>query len=349
VTDRVPLVVWGARSYTAGELLRLLAAHPRLTPARVVSRSASGEALDGLQPHVAGCFPDCRSVDPEAAKAYLAETPEAAVALCVGSGEAAPIAAELEAAGLLDGRALVDLTGDHRLRAEQYPRWYGREHPAPELLPRFDYCVPELHRERCSSRLVSNPGCFATAVQLACAPALRAGLVEGELAAFAMTGSSGSGARASAKTHHPARAHDVYAYRPHTHQHLPEVRAGLGLPDEGGLSLVTHSVPIVRGISVTATFQLADGATGESLAEAYRAFAAAEPFLSYADAPPRLAGVIGTNRASLSCAADGGRAAVFCAIDNLGRGAAGQAIQNLNRVHGWDETTGLTAPGLSPA
>jgi N-acetyl-gamma-glutamyl-phosphate reductase len=343
-----PLVIYGARSFTAGELLRLLAGHPSLTPGLVVSRSAAGEPLDALQPHVEGCFPDARSGTAEDALAYLRATPEAAIALCVGGGESAPIVSSLGEAGLLEERVLVDFTGDFRLAAEDYPRWYDREHPAPEWLERFDYCLPELHRERCQGQLISNPGCFATAVQLACAPALRAGLVEPDVHVFAVTGSSGSGARAKPTTHHPHRANDLWAYRPLTHQHVPEIRRGLGLSDGVELSLVTHSAPIVRGIQVTASFRLKKPDEGEAFARAYREFADAEPLLRFAPGPPRLTGVLGTNLAKLGVATDGAKAVAFCAIDNLCRGAAGQAVQNLNRVLGWPETTGLTSPGLSP-
>ncbi len=342
------LVVFGARSFTAGELLRLLAAHPGLTPAFVVSRSAAGESLDVLQPHVAGCFPDARSGTAAEAMDYLGATPDAAIALCVGGGESAPIVKELGERGLLEGRVLVDLTGDFRLIASEYPSWYGREHPAPEWLERFDYCVPELHRDRCQSTLISNPGCFATAVQLACAPALRAGLVLPDVRVFAITGSSGSGARAKATTHHPNRANDFYAYRPLVHQHTPEVRRGLDLDSETEFSLVTHSAPIVRGISVTATFQLSPSADPEAFVEAYQTFATSEPMLRWSETPPRLSGLIGTNLARLSVAVEGRRAVAFCALDNLCRGAAGQAIQNLNRVLGLDETTGLMLPGPVP-
>jgi N-acetyl-gamma-glutamyl-phosphate reductase len=280
--------------------------------------------------------------------AFLEATPAAVIVLCVGGGEAAPIVKELGERGLLAERALVDLTGDFRLEASEYPRWYGREHPAPEWLERFSYCVPELHRDRCQGMLVSNPGCFATAVQLACAPALRAGLVESDLRVFAITGSSGSGAREKPTTHHPNRANDFYAYRPLVHQHTPEVRRGLDLDPEAELSLVTHSAPIVRGISVTATFRLTPDADPDAFVEAYRTFASSEAMLRWSDSPPRLAGLIGTNLARLSVAVDGRRAVAFCALDNLCRGAAGQAIQNLNRVLGLDETLGLTLPGPVP-
>ncbi|RMG10548.1 MAG: N-acetyl-gamma-glutamyl-phosphate reductase [Planctomycetota bacterium] len=344
----LPLVVFGARSYTAGELLRLAAGHPRLRPAVVVSQSAPGACLDELQPHLAGFLPEVRSLDAAGAFAYLAERPDAAVALCVTSGEAAPLAARLDAEGLLEGRPLVDLTGDFRLDAAEYPRWYGWAHPAPALLERFDYCLPELHRERCRSSLVSNPGCFATAVQLACAPALRAGLVEPDLRVAAVTGSSGSGARERPTTHHPARAHDFYAYRPLVHQHTPEVRRGLGLAEEVALALVVHSAPLVRGISATAFFRLRAGTEPEDFARAYREFAAGEPFLRYEERPPRLGGVVGTNQARLAATARGREAVAFCCIDNLCRGASGQALQNLNRVLGLPETLGLLAPGPFP-
>jgi len=359
------LAVFGARSYTAGELLRLLAGHDCLRPGFLVSRSlvSDGKRLTvgDLQPHLEGCFPDAIVGGDEEAFAWLQSNPSAAVALCTGSHESAPIVAELERRGLLGGRALVDLSGDFRLRTDaEYQEWYGKPHACPELIGRFDYCVPELHRAGAKSRLVSNPGCFATAVQLAVSAALGTGQVDDVVHAFAVTGSSGSGATPKPNTHHPFRAHEFYAYKPLTHQHTPEIvmgvnagLRGMGLGEscvlgEEAFSLVTHSAPLVRGISVTASFRLKDGASGEQFVEGVRAFVMREPMLRWSASPPGLAGVIGTNLARMSATVEGRRAVVFCAIDNLTRGASGQALQNLNRVLGLPETMGLTLPGMNP-
>jgi len=347
----IPLVIFGARSFTSGELLRLLCAHPRIQPGCLVSRSAAGVPLGELQPHLAGQFAslDLRAQTDEQAYEYLSEHPNAAIALCTGSGESAPIVAELDARGLLAGRKLVDLSGDFRLPTpEEYTEWYGREHACPQRLSDFDYCIPELHRDACKGTLVSNPGCFATAVQVACAPAIRSGLISDDIRVFAITGSSGSGATPKPNTHHPTRAHELYAYRPLIHQHTPEVMRGLGLSDEEQFSLVTHSAPIVRGITVTATFRLKSIADADAFAQAYATFAASEPMIELVSDTPRLAGVIGTNLVRVSTAVEGERAVAFSAIDNLTRGASGQALQNLNRVLGFEETLGLTAPGLYP-
>ncbi len=346
----VPLVLFGARGYTAAELLRLLAMHPRIKPAVAVSRSRSGASLDTLQPHVAGRFPGVVSGTPQQAFTYLAQHPEAVIALCTGSGESAPIVAALGAAGLLEKRVLVDLSGDFRLAsAVEYERWYGKPHAALEWLGHFDYCLPELHRGQCQARLISNPGCMATAVQLALAPAWRAGLIEPRLHVFGITGSSGSGATPKPTTHHPERAHNFFAYKPLTHQHTPEIRRGLALPESTELSFVAHSAPLVRGISVTALLELKSGIRGEDFVRAYARFAEAEAMLEFVSEPPDLNGLVGTNLARLGAVVQGKQAVAFCAIDNLTRGASGQALQNLNRVLGLPETTGLNHPGLSPA
>jgi N-acetyl-gamma-glutamyl-phosphate reductase len=379
--DQIPLLIFGARSYTAGELLRLLAAHPVIKPAFLVSRSLTGGkespdkankaqnsasvavlAVGDVQPHMAGFFDGCVVGPEEAAFQWLASTPNAAIALCTGSHESAPIVAELAKRGLLGNRVLVDLSGDFRLPSDtEYREWYGKPHACPEMLAKFDYCIPELHRSRCRSRLVSNPGCFATAVQLAVTAGMAGGLVLPRVDVFAVTGSSGSGATPKPNTHHPFRAHEFYAYKPLNHQHTPEIVLGVNRALEGfnrgpasklaseEFSLVTHSAPLVRGISVTASFRLASPGVAEDWLGSIREFATNEPMLRWSEGPPGLAGVIGTNLARMGAAVDGSRGVVFCAIDNLTRGASGQALQNLNRVLGLAEVTGLQLPGMNPA
>ncbi len=359
MTDPIPLVIFGARGYTAGELLRLLAAHPVIRPDLLVSRSGAGMTPDQLQPHVAGFFPASRVATDEQAFEYLSLNPLAAIALCTGSGESAPLVQQLQDNKLLGpDRALVDLSGDFRLPdPDQYRQWYGRQHAAPDLLDCFDYCIPELHRLGANSRLVSNPGCFATAVQLAVFPPLATGMVESDIRVFAVTGSSGSGAQAKPNTHHPFRAHEFYAYRPLIHQHTPEVLRGLGMalgsvdsqPNPSDFSLVTHSAPLVRGIHVTASFRLKHDDAGEDFVGTVKSFASREPMLRWSEEPPGLTGVIGSNLAKLGAAVEGRRAVVFCTIDNLTRGASGQALQNLNRVLGLPETLGVNQPGLAPS
>ncbi|MCA8938906.1 MAG: N-acetyl-gamma-glutamyl-phosphate reductase, partial [Planctomycetes bacterium] len=212
------------------------------------------------------------------------------------------------------------------------------------------YCIPELHRDQAKSSLVSNPGCFATAVQLALAPALRSGLIEPGLHVFAVTGSSGSGAVPKSNTHHPTRAHEVYAYRPLVHQHTPEIRHVLGLSASDQLSFVAHSAPVVRGITVSASLTLKSVEDGEALRAAYQGFCEGEPMLRFLGSDtPRFAGITGTNLASLALSVEGRQVVAFSAIDNLCRGASGQALQNLNRVLGWDESLGLRSAGLFPA
>ena len=342
------IVVFGGRSYTAAELLRLMVFHSHLELGALVSRSAPGEALSTLHPHVADFYREHRACSEDEAFDYLKENPNAIIALCLGKGESAAIASRLEKRGLLSDRVMVDLSGDFRLKsAAEYQRWYGIEHPCPELLQRFDYVLPEIHGEKAESSLVSNPGCFASAVQLALWPALRADLVEKPLHVFAVTGSSGSGARATAGTHHPTRAHDFYAYKVLKHQHTPEICAGLGI-ELDDLRFTTHSSPLVRGIHVTAHLTLKDNASAASLSSAYAAFADAHPMIGFQNGPVRTALQIGTNKAQLGLEVDGRNAVAFCAIDNLTRGASGQAIQNLNRVCGFPQGMGLTQPGMLP-
>lgn len=349
--DNRGMVIFGGRSYTAAEMLRLLVGHPKLSLAGLVSRSATGAMLSELHPHVAGLIPDLAAIDDDAAYAQLAGDESLVIALCLGADESAAAVKELASRGLLENRVLVDLSGGFRLKdPAEYQRWYDDQHVSPEWLARFDYCIPELHRAECSSTLVANPGCFASAVQLALAPAVRSGLITKDLHVFGATGSSGSGATPKSNTHHPTRANEVYAYKPLMHQHTPEIHHGLGLSEDTRLSFITHSVPIVRGITVTASLILKSAADGLALTAAYRDLCANEPMLAFLESgTPRFAGITGTNIARLAVSVQGDQAVAFCAIDNLCRGASGQAIQNLNRVLGWPETLGLQAAGLFPA
>lgn len=213
-------------------------------------------------------------------------------------------------------RRVIDLAADHRLDE------------------RFVYGLAELNRAAIArADLVANPGCFATAVALALAP-----LGPVKAAVTAVTGSSGSGASPSATTHHPAREGSMKAYKPLRHQHLAEL--GRMLPG-AELSLVTVSGPFVRGIYAVCHVEKADRALYE------KAYAGC-PFVSLLDAPPDLKAVVGTNHCDLFVGQEGGKAVVIAAIDNLVKGAAGQAVQNLNLMMGWDETEGLELPGVYP-
>ncbi len=226
----------------------------------------------------------------------------------------------------------------------------GGDPPAPDLRPRFVYGLTEWARPKLrDARAVANPGCFATAAELALLPLAEAGLLRGPVIVDGKTGSSGAGADPLPTTHHPARAQGFWTYKPLAHQHTPEIAQAL--VDAGAkdldLTFVPHSAPMVRGIFATAyaTVPAADTAQVESL---YRERYSKEPFVRFVTGSPDVNVVAGSNFADVSVAVRGTRVVAFCALDNLVKGGAGQAVQNLNVMMGWPEREGLGFPGMMP-
>jgi len=313
--------VFGATGYSGREIVRLLRQHPR---AGVAFTTGSGAGHLG---HEAG-------LDAEA-DAYLLALPH---------GVAARYAARLREAR--PDAVVVDLSGDLRLPdTEAYARWYGQEHPAPELLGQAVFGLSEVYRDRLrGARLVSNPGCYATSVLLPLVPLLRGGLIEpDDIVADAKSGASGAGRSLKENLLFCEVTDDFSAYSPgRTHRHVGEIEAVL--KDTAGhdleLTFCPHLLPVKRGI-LTALHVRTDKAPGE-LATALRTAYEGAPFVHVVDAPPRLGDVVLTNDCRISVhAAASGRAVVFSAIDNLVKGAAGQALQNLNLAMGWAEDAGL--------
>lgn len=259
---------------------------------------------------------------------------------------------------LPSGLKVIDLSGDFRLRdAAEFKEHYGREHTAMALQREFVYGLTEINRERIrSARLLSNPGCFATATLLALAPLVSKGtLLKGRIVVDAKTGSSGSGAKPAANTHHPQRSNSFYAYKPFTHQHLPEIEQTLG--DIGAargrsneLVFMTHSLPVARGIFASVYAEVGEGnqMTADELAALYRDFYGGSFFVRLVKGSPDINWVKTTNFCDIGFAARGRQVAVFSAIDNLVKGAAGQAVQNMNLMFGLEETTGLLLVGGNP-
>jgi N-acetyl-gamma-glutamyl-phosphate reductase len=240
----------------------------------------------------------------------------------------------------------VDMAGDFRTNDPAgYEKHYGQPHSAPEWLGRFVYGFTEFQRERLKgARLVANPGCFATGMLLALCPLARARKLGGDVCVTGITGSSGAGNKPSATTHHPERATNVRSYKPLAHQHLLEVESFVrGLtPSDFRLHFVPQSGPFVRGIFTTVFLP---GSSAEELEAIFRAAYAGEPLVSVVQGSPELRWVQGGPRAFIGVAGDGSRGVVFTVIDNLGKGAAGQALQNLNAVFGFPRDEGLAWPG----
>jgi N-acetyl-gamma-glutamyl-phosphate reductase len=240
----------------------------------------------------------------------------------------------------------VDLSGDLRLpTAEAYRTWYGHDHVAPELLGSTPYGLTEVYRERLAgARLISNPGCYATSVLLPLIPLLREGLIEpADIVVDAKSGAAGAGRTPREDLLFCEVAEDLSAYAPgRTHRHVGEIESVLEERTGKGVQLTfcPHLLPVKRGI--LSALYVRTTATPDALAAALRAFYGDEPFVRIVAAPPRLSHVVDTNECHISVhAAAPGRAVLFSALDNLLKGAAGQAVQNLNLALGWPETAGL--------
>jgi len=241
---------------------------------------------------------------------------------------------------------VVDISADFRYaNADAYMEVYRHPHGAPGRLAQFSCALPE-HLSRLATRHVGHPGCFATAVLLASVPLLAAGLVSPTVFVSGVTGSTGSGRKPVEGTHHPLRHGDLYSYGALTHRHAPEItacaRAASGV--EAEFAFVPHSGPFARGIHVTLQAALRRPLNTAAALATLREFYAGAPFVRVSERAPRVKDVVASNYAHLSAAARGNTVAVLCAIDNLTKGAAGGAIQWMNRMLGFAETTGLTAP-----
>jgi N-acetyl-gamma-glutamyl-phosphate reductase len=247
---------------------------------------------------------------------------------------------------------VIDLSGDFRLAdREEFAQHYGREHTAMATQSDFVYGLTETSRNAIrNARMIANPGCFATATLLGVAPLVANDLLSGRVIVDAKTGSSGSGAKAAANTHHPQRSNSFYAYKPFTHQHVPEIEQHLRALGDWTSELVfmTHSLPVSRGIFTSIYAEAKNEMTVSDLREVYAAFYRDSFFIRIVDGSPDINWVKTTNFCDIGIAMRGRSIVVFTAIDNLVKGAAGQAIQNMNLMFGVEEKTGLMLTGSNP-
>jgi N-acetyl-gamma-glutamyl-phosphate reductase common form len=348
VSGAIPTVVLGGTGYVAGELLRLIAGHPQLELAAVMSDSAPGERVAGAFPHLESAYPQKRFVPEAEVQQLLCETPRAAVFSAAPHGVSAALIDRLLKQADEAGSAprVVDLSADFRhASADAYAALYRQAHGAPARLPQFTCALPE-HLGQLATRHVGHPGCFATAILLAGVPLLAAGLITPTLFVSGVTGSTGSGRKPVEGTHHPLRHGDLYSYGALTHRHVPEViacvRAATGV--EAEVAFVPHSGPFARGIHVTLQARLRRAADTAALLGALGDFYAHAPFVRVSEQAPRIKDVATSNYTHLSATARGDTVAVLCALDNLTKGAAGGAMQWMNRMLDLPETAGLTAP-----
>jgi N-acetyl-gamma-glutamyl-phosphate reductase len=333
--------------YAGVELARLLATHPGVSLNSVTGRSAAGQGLGEVFPHLAATGLDIT--------AELGKVDFAFAAL--PHKESATRVSQL----IDGGTNVVDISADYRLRdAALYPEWYGFDHPRPDLLGAAVYGLPERYREEIrGASLVANPGCYPTGAILALAPALKNNLIEPDIIIDSKSGVSGAGRTLSLKTHYPEANEDVTAYALGGHRHLPEITQELTRLRPGAapkVSFVPHLIPMTRGILTTAYAILRPGGVAPDargageLLELYRQFYAGEPFVRVMAQPPHTSHTRGSNHCLVHPTLDPrtGRLVVVSAIDNLVKGAAGQAIQNMNLMLGLPETSGLDAPASYP-
>jgi N-acetyl-gamma-glutamyl-phosphate reductase len=321
------VAILGASGYSGQETLDRALRHPELEVVALGSDSLEGESASALDVRLNGSLP--AFVSNEQALAAGADL----VFACLGNDRAA----------LLEpppGAVVVDLSGAHRLKdAALYPAWYGFEHPRPGVLADWSYAVPELYPPK--GALIANPGCYATAAILALEP-LRGAIDEGSVVVDAKSGVSGAGRELKASSHAGFVLENVSPYRVGTHQHAPEIAQALGFP----VCFVPHLLPVRRGLLATCYVTPVSVDLRELLYEAYASSAVVRVLPEGVN--PELARVQNTDAAEIALYEDPstGRAVVVCALDNLGKGAAGQALQNANIALGLEETLGLRLAGV---
>jgi N-acetyl-gamma-glutamyl-phosphate reductase len=338
----VRVAIVGVTGYAGGEVARILLRHPEVQLVAAVARSHQGEPLRDVQPHLHGA-PDSLRIGSDVGDAEVVFT-------ALPAGEAAK-----QAPGWLkDGRAIVDIGSDFRLRdPKAYATWYRYDHPAPELLKEAVYGLTEIMRPQIrGARIVANPGCYPTATILAVAPALRAGLIEDDLIVDAKSGVSGAGHTVDEAFLYGTIDESVRPYGVPNHRHTPEIAQELSALTgrEARLTFTPHLVPMTRGLIASCYATLKRGVNAAQVADAYRAAYAEEPFVRVTTTYPATKATLGSNWCLVHPVVDerNGRLIAFGALDNLVKGAAGSAVQNFNAMRGLPETAGLDSLPLWP-
>lgn len=344
----------GANGYAGGELMRILLSHPQAQLVYVASRSQAGAKVSDVMP----------AIPPWQDLLFEAPEAQAMVERCDVIFTATPKGAAMSygSAVVQAGKVLIDIGTDFRFRnVEVYQQWYGIEHACPDVTVQAAYGLPELFRRSIlGSRVVGNPGCYPTSILLGLAPAVKGDFIDiDKISITSYSGISGAGATPTQTTHLPEAAENLQPYGVAGHRHTPEIEQGIQLlkgetPNSDGprISFTPHLAPMSRGILSTLVLYPQRAVTQESLQEAYETFYADEPFVRVLppDRLPQTKPLRGTNLCDIAARYDAraGRIIVTSAIDNLVKGAAGQAVQNMNLLFGLPETTGLTTAGFYP-
>jgi len=330
--------------YVGAELARLLCQHPQVELVTVTGRSAAGQKLGNVFPNFAGTdYVIKAELDSEIDIAFSAMPHKSSV--------------DVVSSLLKQGIKVVDASADFRLKnAGEYPKWYEFTHPSPELLREAVFGLPELHRgEIASASLVANPGCYSTGAILALAPIVKEGLIHPDIVVDSKSGASGAGRTLSLTTHYSEADENVLAYSLEGHRHLPEIEQELKTLNPSfspSITFVPHLVPMTRGILSTCYAKLTDSRrlAADSLNQLYREFYKHAPFVQITTKPPHTKHAWGTNLCLIYPTVDSktDRLIVISCLDNLVKGGAGQAVQNMNLMFSLPETTGLEALAIYP-
>ncbi|MEO8438443.1 MAG: N-acetyl-gamma-glutamyl-phosphate reductase [Chloroflexota bacterium] len=364
---RIRVGILGATGYVGGELVRILSRHPNVDLVGLVGRDRDHDPIGGVHAHLATTGLTIRAELPRTelgADGVAASGPLDAVFMALPHGAGTEVAARIAA----EGTAVIDLGPDFRLRdPHDYPRWYGFEHPRPDLLDVAVYGLPEIHRAELEAlidapvAIVGSPGCYPTATILALAPLARAGLI-GDLVVDAKSGVSGAGREAKSNLLFGEVNESVSAYGIGGHRHVAEIeqelailaaREGLGADANPGIVAVDflpHLIPMTRGILSACHVRPTRAVTQAELDRLYESAYADEPFVTVVPEPPATKHVTGSNQLRIHVSLDPrtGRVLAIGVEDNLVKGAAGQAVQAFNIVHGLPETAGLDQLPLAP-
>ena len=350
---RYSAAVYGGSGYLGSEAVRRLLGHPDVELSHVYAADHIGEPLAAALPNLEGKTSLRFEAVPEAG------APSVDILLLALPHE---VSHRVVAQAIRSSVRIIDMSGAFRVDdAASYEKFYGAPHPLPELLPEFLYGLPELSRERLrGARLVASPGCFATTIELGLLPLARAGWLSGAVQTVGMTGSSGAGVTPTPTTHHPVRAKNLRAYRPLLHTHAPEIREALLRAGARDLEIdfVPVAAPLSRGILATSFASIPADVDAARVRAAFAASYAGERFVIVPEKRlPEVVAVAGSNYAEVGFALGEPRlvngvrqrvVTVISALDNLVKGGAGQAIQNLNLMLGLEEGLGLTEPGAYP-
>ena len=340
-TKQIRVGIFGGSGYGGSELLRILLFHPNVELVFVTANEQAGKPVGEVHRNLNGLTKLNFTKEPENLEGVEC------VFLALPHGQAMEIVPRLPGSV-----KAIDLSGDFRLRDQvTFEKHYKQTHTAMNAQAEFVYGLTETNRDAIrNARLIANPGCFATATLLGLAPLVAKNLLNGRVIVDAKTGSSGSGAKAAANTHHPQRMNSFYAYKPFTHQHVPEIEQELEHVGDWTNELVfmTHSLPVARGIFASIYAETKSDMTEEGLREIFADYYRESFFVRLVQGSPDINWVKTTNFCDIGFAARGKQIVIFSAIDNLVKGAAGQAVQNMNLMFGLDETTGLKLVGTNP-